>query len=67
MINIQRDAISAEESPCIEIKNKYIPTQITTNKMIYWELINKIRITPIIKDKWIQEFNLNKDNWEQIF
>jgi hypothetical protein len=35
--------------------------------MIYWELIEKIRITPITKNKWIKEFNLNEENWEEIF
>jgi hypothetical protein len=30
-------------------------------------LIEKIRITPIIKQKWTQEFNLKEENWENIF
>ena len=64
---IRRDAISAQENPGLEIKNKIVPTQKMTNKLIYWELVNKIRIAPITKDKWINEFNLNEDNWEQIF
>jgi hypothetical protein len=40
---------------------------MTTNKLIYWELIKKIQITPIIKDKWKLEFGLTEDNWENIF
>jgi hypothetical protein len=59
--------ISADDPPGIEIRNKLVPMTKITNKMIYWELIEKIRITAITKDKWIQEFNLNSDTWESIF
>jgi hypothetical protein len=66
-IEIQRDVISAQEYPKLVIKNQTISTSKITNKQIYWELVNKICITPITKDKWIREFNLNEDSWEEVF
>ena len=66
-INIQRDTIIVGESPCIEIRKQITSVKSITNKMIYWELVNKIKIPPITKDKWVQEFNLDIANWEKIF
>ena len=40
-INIQRNTITAEEKPYIQIKNKNIPIQLINNKMLYWKLIEK--------------------------
>jgi hypothetical protein len=65
--DIQKDAISSLEHPWLVIKNKIVSTCKITNKIIYWELVNKIRITPITKDKWTREFKLDEDSWEQIF
>jgi hypothetical protein len=66
-IQVQRNTISSDEPPCLEINKRKIPTKKTTNKMIYWELINRIRITPITKNTWIQQFKLNENSWEGIF
>jgi hypothetical protein len=65
--NIQREAISSIENPWVIIKNKMMTTSNITNKTIYWELVNKIRISPITKDKWIKECNLEENTWEKIF
>jgi hypothetical protein len=62
-INIQRNTISAEENPYIQIKNKMVPVHQISNKIIYWKLINEIKITPVTKDKWILEFGLHEDTW----
>jgi exonuclease III len=67
IIKIPINEISSDESPRVKTKKGMIPTKQTTNKMIYWELVEKIRITPIIKDKWIKEFNLDQERWEEIF
>ena len=64
-INFHINAISAEEKPFIEIKGKSIPIQLISNKLIYWKLINEIKIPAVTKDKWIQEFNLTNDTWEK--
>jgi hypothetical protein len=66
-ITVARDAISSEEPASIIINKKNIPVQLISNKMIYWELIGKIQIPPITKDKWTQLFNLNKEDWENVF
>ena len=51
----------------IQIKNKFLPIQLINNKMIYWKLIDKIKINAVTKHKWIDEFGLNDDTWEKIF
>ena len=66
-MKVERNAISSDEPACIIINKISVPVQAITNKTIYWELIGKIRVTPIIKDKWIQLFNLNTETWEGIF
>jgi hypothetical protein len=64
---VEQIEISSNESPSIEINEHQVRTEKITNKMIYWELIEKIRITPIIKEKWLKEFNIPEDYWENIF
>jgi hypothetical protein len=64
---VEQNVILSNESPSIEINEHQVNIGKITNKMIYWELIEKIRITPIIKDKWIKEFNIPEDYWENIF
>ena len=66
-MRVERNAISSEEPACIIINKHSVPIQLITNKAIYWELIKKIQITPIIKDKWVQLFNLDTDTWEGVF
>jgi hypothetical protein len=66
-IKIPENAISSEESLSIITKKGILPINLMTNKRIYWELIEKIRATPITKAKWIIEFNLPEEEWENIF
>jgi hypothetical protein len=66
-IKISNNTLSSEDNPHIKIKNVITPINKITNKKIYWELIEKIHVTPITKDKWMEEFNLNENNWEKIF
>jgi hypothetical protein len=66
-IKITENAISAEESLSIKTKKGILPIKAITNKIIYWELIEKIRVTPITKSQWINEFDLPDEKWEDIF
>jgi hypothetical protein len=66
-IKIERNEVNSNEYPYLTIDKKDTPLQKLTNKMIYWELIEKIRIEPVTKYKWTQELNLNKDAWDNIF
>jgi hypothetical protein len=66
-MKIERDTINSKENPYLIIKKKYIPLQVLTNKMIYWELIEKIRITAVTKYKWTHELGLKEETWENIF
>jgi hypothetical protein len=65
--NVQQNDITTQDDLSLVINKHRVPIQKITNKKIYWELIEMIRITPIIKDKWIQEFNIPEDDWENIF
>ena len=66
-IKVPRNAISSDENPHIELNKKSVPIHLITNKLIYWKQINKIKITPVTKEKWIQEFGLKEESWEKIF
>ena len=66
-IKITENAISAEESLSIKTKKGILPIKAITNKIVYWELIEKIRVTPITKSQWINEFDLPDEKWEDIF
>jgi hypothetical protein len=65
--NVQQNDITTQDELSLEINKHKVPIQKITNKIIYWELIEMIRITPIIKDKWIQEFKIPENDWENIF
>jgi hypothetical protein len=66
-INIERNVIDSKENPYLKINKMNISLQILTNKMIYWELVEKIRIPAVTKYKWTQELNLNEQTWDNIF
>jgi hypothetical protein len=66
-MKVDRNAISADEPASVIINKQHVPVQLLTNKTIYWELINKIKIAPVTRDKWMQLFELNEDNWKSIF
>jgi hypothetical protein len=66
-ITIHRDVISSDESIYVNINKQTIPLHKINNQLIYWKLIEEIRICPITKNKWIDELNLNEDRWERIF
>ena len=60
-IKIPRIAISSDEQISVKINKQTIPLQNINNKLIYWKLIEDLRVTPVIKDKWIQTLNLDKN------
>jgi hypothetical protein len=59
-IMIHREVISSDESIYVKINKQTTPLHKINNKLIYWKLIEEIRISPITKNKWIDELNLNK-------
>jgi hypothetical protein len=64
---IDINAITADEPAGIRINKQHVPVQLITNKTIYWELIEKIHVEPVTKDKWVRLFELNEENWGMIF
>jgi hypothetical protein len=46
-MKIERNVISADEPAGVTINKQHVPVQLITNKTIYWELIEKIKIAPI--------------------
>ena len=66
-MTIPRATINHNEMYIITTNKNVIPLHKISNKLLYWSLIEKKQTTPIIKDKWTTEFNLNKKDWQQVF
>ena len=66
-MQVPTNVINNKESPYIQIDTHQINAQLITNKLIYWKIINNIFVSPITKDKWIQELALDENTWESYF
>jgi hypothetical protein len=66
-ITVPRDSIQANDNLLIEINEQNIPLHLISNKMIYWKMINKIKMPHVTKEKWEHEINIQEGNWKNIF
>jgi hypothetical protein len=66
-MEVDRDSIQASDNLYIEIEKQWIPLNLLTNKLVYWKMINKIKISHITKDKWETELNMQEGCWKSIF
>ena len=66
-MDIPRDSIQANDELYIEINKQMIPLQMTNNKMIYWKMINEIKIPHVTKEKWEYELKIETWKWKNIF
>jgi hypothetical protein len=51
-IQVNRDTIQSNENLSLLINKQLLPINIITNKDIYWELIKKIQLPHVTKEKW---------------
>jgi hypothetical protein len=66
-IKVPRDSIQANDDLTIEIEKQWTPINLLTNKIVYWKMINKIKIPHVTKEKWENELNIQEGCWKQIF
>jgi hypothetical protein len=65
--NVPRDSIQENDNLSLEIDKQCIPLNSLSNKIVYWELINKIKIPHITKEKWEYELGMEDNSWKNIF
>jgi hypothetical protein len=66
-MNVCKEMIESNEILYIELNNQNIPIIYTTNKEIYWKIIEKIQIPHVTKDKWEKELGIDADCWPYYF
>jgi hypothetical protein len=66
-MTIPDNAINTGEQVHIKIGKNMKPINKIKNKEIYWLLVDKKPIKPIIIEKYKREFGIQEDKWEEIF
>jgi exonuclease III len=66
-MRIPENAISNLEQPFIKCKNNLLALGIITNKDVYWELISKKEIKPIVAQKWCERYEIGEQEWKVVF
>jgi hypothetical protein len=60
-------AISNLEQPFIICNERLLALGIATNKDIYWKLVSKKQIRPIVALKWCDRYDIPEEDWKIIF
>jgi hypothetical protein len=60
-------AISNLEQPYITCNDRLLALGIATNKDIYWHLVSKKQIKPIVALKWCDRYEIPDEDWKIIF
>ena len=66
-IKVLQQAISFKEQPFLRIGKNDKPINLVTNRDIYWSLIAKIQVKPIICDQMEKTLNIENSQWKEIF
>ena len=66
-VRVPEQAISSEENPHVMIKESMVDLSLLTNKLVYWSIIERKKISPVVCAKWEQALAINKDEWTKIF
>jgi hypothetical protein len=66
-MRIPKQTISNEESLFIKCNKRNLALSVAVNKDVYWDLITKKQTEPIVTHKWCTRFNMNHDDWTEIF
>jgi hypothetical protein len=66
-MRIPDNAISNLEQPFIKCNNNLLALGIVTNKDIYWELVAKKQVKPIVAQKWCERYEIADEDWKVVF
>jgi hypothetical protein len=66
-MRIAHQAISNDESLFIKCNDKTLALSVAVNKDVYWDLITKKQTEPIVTHNWCTLFNMNHQDWPQLF
>jgi hypothetical protein len=66
-MRIQKDAISNKEQLFISCNKRILALGITTSKDLYWEMVNRKQVKPIVAQKWFSAFNIPDEDWTTVF
>ena len=66
-MKVKVEAIDFKEQIHLNINNNPKNLNLIKNKDIYWIFVNKIKIKPIIIDKFKRELGIDEDRWKSIF
>ena len=60
-------AISKDEQPFMKCGNGLQALSILTNKVVYWEFVNKKQVQPICARKWCESFGIDMVDWKSLY
>jgi hypothetical protein len=66
-MKIPANAISNLEQPFINCNERLLALGIVTNKDIYWQLVSKKQIKPIVALKWCDRYEIPEEDWMVVF
>jgi hypothetical protein len=66
-MKIKKDVISNLEQPFVMCNSRLLALGIATNKDIYWELVTKKQIKPIVAQKWCERYDIAEEEWKKVF
>ena len=66
-MKIPANAISNLEQPYIKCNNRLLALGIATNKDVYWELVSRKQVKPIVAQKWCERYEIHEDDWKLVF
>jgi hypothetical protein len=66
-MRIPKEAISNKEQLFVTTNNRTLALGITVNRDVYWELVSRKQIKPIVAHKWCTELDIPEDEWMSIF
>jgi hypothetical protein len=64
---IPKQAISNQEQPFLKCNDRLLALGVITNKDIYWELVTKKQVKPIVAHKWCDRYDIPEEDWKLIF
>jgi hypothetical protein len=66
-VKVNRNVIQDDENLTMTINKQTLPINLIANRDVYWELIKKIQIPHVTKEKWEQELSIDSRNWAFFF
>jgi hypothetical protein len=66
-MKVSKNTIQRDENLYIHINKQILPTNLITNKEVYWKIVKNKQLPHVTKVKWEQELNIHPDSWSYIF